>query len=91
MRTQQVVNVSTVPRITGKIYLRSEQQKANVSLTSKSNSFLQKIQLWIYKDTKTNVQPSLVHRILFKKSLEAERSEGYTVTHEMLAHGLDPV
>lgn len=33
----------------------------------------------------------LINRILFEEGLEAERGERYTVTHEMFAHGFDPV
>lgn len=33
----------------------------------------------------------LINRILFEEGLEAERGERYAFTHEMLAHGFDPV
>jgi hypothetical protein len=34
---------------------------------------------------------ALLYRLLLKKGLEAERLKRYTITNEMLAHGLDPV
>lgn len=34
---------------------------------------------------------SLIHRLLFQEGLETKCQERYSITDEMLAHGLDPM